>query len=147
VRLLGVDFGRKRIGLALSDAEGRLARPWQVVAAGATPAASATIVAGAIAEFARSTLGSEAIDAVVVGLPRRLNGEDNEQTAPARQFAERLGAASGLPVFLQDERLTSHEADMRLREREPDWRARKKKLDAAAAAIILQDYLDAQMFR
>jgi putative Holliday junction resolvase len=147
VRLLGVDFGRKRIGLALSDADGRLARPWQVVAAGGTPAASATVVADAIAEFARSTLGSEHIDAVVVGLPRRLNGEDNEQTAPAKLFAERLGAVSGLPIFLQDERLTSHEADMRLREREPDWRARKKKLDAAAAAIILQDYLDAQMTR
>jgi putative Holliday junction resolvase len=147
VRLLGVDFGRKRIGLALSDAEGRLARPWQVVAAGTTPAASATVVAGAIAEFARSTLGSEQVDAIVVGLPRRLNGDDNEQTAPTKLFAERLGAVSGLPIFLQDERLTSHEADMRLREREPDWRARKKKLDAAAAAIILQDYLDAQMTR
>lgn len=147
MRLLGVDFGRKRIGLALSDAEGRLARPWQVVAAGATPAASATVVAGAITEFARSTLGSEHVDAIIVGLPRRLNGEDNEQTAPTKLFAERLGAVSGLPIFLQDERLTSHEADMRLREREPDWRARKKKLDAAAAAIILQDYLDAQMTR
>ena len=55
-----------------------------------------------------------------------------------------LAALTGLPVHLQDERLTSHEAEARLAERERDWRARKKKVDAAAAAIILQDYLDSR---
>lgn len=142
MRFLGVDYGRKRIGLALSDAGAELARPWVTVAAGPNPAASAKAVRTEIERFGRETLGDDPIEAVVVGLPRRLNGEDNEQTASARQFAAALGQASGLPVHLQDERLTSHEADMRLREHERDWRVRKRQLDAAAAAILLQDYLD-----
>jgi putative holliday junction resolvase len=142
VRWLGVDYGRKRIGLALSDAGAELARPWLTVAGGPNPVASARVVQAEIERFVRDTLGEDRIDGVVVGLPRRLNGEDNAQTASARRFAAALGQASGLPVHLQDERLTSHEADMRLSEHERDWRVRKAKLDAAAAAIILQDYLD-----
>ncbi|MEO8481424.1 MAG: Holliday junction resolvase RuvX [Acidobacteriota bacterium] len=143
MRFLGVDYGRKRIGLALSDATGTLARPWETIGAGATPAASARLVRSRVERFARETLGDEPIEAIVVGLPRRLNGTDNEQTAGARTFAAVLADVTGIPVHLQDERLTSHEAEMRLSEQERDWRARKEKLDAAAAAIILQDYLDA----
>jgi len=59
-----------------------------------------------------------------------------------QSFASQLGARTGLPVALQDERLTSVEAESRLAERDKDWRSRKKRLDAAAAAIILQDHLD-----
>ena len=59
-------------------------------------------------------------------------------------FAEQLRSRTGLPVMLQDERLTSHEAASRLALREKSWRVRKRRLDAAAAAIILQDYLDAR---
>lgn len=151
MRMLGVDFGQRRIGLALSDGTAVLARPWRVVAAGPTPAASAGALALLIA---RARAGPERPDipdshdepgevqAIVVGLPRRLNGEDTEQTQPAREFAHVLGELTGLMVHLQDERLTSHEADRRLAEREPDWRRRKQILDAASAAIILQDFLD-----
>jgi putative Holliday junction resolvase len=57
-------------------------------------------------------------------------------------FARALEQRVGIPVILQDERLSSHEADSRLAERERNWRRRKPKLDAAAAAIVLQDYLD-----
>jgi putative Holliday junction resolvase len=142
MRFLGVDYGRKRMGLALSDATGTLARPWETVAAGSTPAQSAAVVQARLERFGRDTLGEDRIDAIVVGLPRRLNGTDNDQTAGARIFAAALADGTGLPVHLQDERLTSHEAEMRLSEQERDWRARKEKLDAAAAAIILQDYLD-----
>ena len=63
--------------------------------------------------------------------------------ALVRAFAVALGAAMDRPVHLQDERLTSREAESLLALREKDWRARKKRLDAAAAALILQDYLDA----
>ena len=142
MRFLSVDYGRKRIGLALSDATGTLARPWETVVAAATPSLSAAVVQARLERFARETLGEDRIEAIVVGLPRRLNGSDNDQTAGARQFAAVLATRTGLRVHLQDERLTSHEAEMRLSERERDWRARKDKLDAAAAAIILQDYLD-----
>ena len=139
VRVLGVDFGRKRIGLAISDASATLARPWQSIAAGTTPRASATLVAAII----RDEGVDDPVDAVVVGLPRRLSGEDTDQTAPTRQFADALADLAGVRVHLQDERLTSVEAESRLALRERDWRKRKAKIDAAAAAIILQDFLDA----
>ncbi|MGE5835844.1 MAG: Holliday junction resolvase RuvX [Acidobacteriota bacterium] len=71
-----------------------------------------------------------------------MNGEETDQTQPARDFANTLASLTGLEVTLQDERLTSHEAESRLAERERDWRRRKARLDAAAAAVILQEYLD-----
>ena len=80
MRTLGVDFGRRRIGLALSDDTGTLARPWRVIAAGATPAASADHVAAIIAEGRARPDDDIDIGAVVVGLPRRLNGDDTDQT-------------------------------------------------------------------
>jgi putative Holliday junction resolvase len=143
MRFLGVDFGQRRIGLALTDATATLARPWKMVQAAGSPRASAAVVAAAIAALrASNELDAADLDGIVVGVPKRLGGEDTQQTEPAREFARALEAATGLTVHLQDERLTSYEADRRLAEQEPDWRRRKKKLDAAAAAIILQDYLD-----
>lgn len=139
MRVLGVDFGGKRIGLALSDATAMLASPWQTVPGG-PPIVAAARLAPVIADLAADADGLEAI---VVGLPRRLDGSDNDQTPLARAFAAELARVSSLPVILQDERLTSHEAETRLAVRERDWRKRKAKLDATAAAIILQDYLDA----
>jgi putative Holliday junction resolvase len=143
MRVLGVDFGQRRIGLALSDDTALLARPWRAIAAGPTPVASATTLAELVARL-RAEDDPEAAElaAIVVGLPRRLSGEDTDQTQPARLFAEHLGALTGLQVHLQDERLSSHEAERRLAVRERDWRRRKAQLDAAAAAIILQDFLD-----
>jgi putative holliday junction resolvase len=140
MRFLGADFGQRRVGLAVSDATGTLARPWRTMTAGATPEASAGVLVDLIAAEGHEALSD--LGGIVVGLPRRLNGEDTSQSAPAREFARVLGARTGLPVYLQDERLSSYEAETRLAEREPDWRLRKAKLDAAAAAVILQDYLD-----
>jgi len=136
--VLGIDFGRRRIGLALSDPTGMLASPWKAIEGGA-PLAAAGRVQQVVAELAALDDGLEAI---VVGLPRRLDGSDNDQTPLVRAFAAELARVSSLPVILQDERLTSLEADARLAVRERDWRKRKAKLDATAAAIILQDYLD-----
>lgn len=138
VRVLGIDFGAKRIGLALSDATGMLASPWQSIDGGA-PVAAAERVGTLAAELMRDADGLEAI---VVGLPRRLDGRDNDQTPLVRTFAAELARITSLPIILQDERLSSIEAESRLAMRERDWRKRKAKLDAAAAAIILQDYLD-----
>jgi len=136
--VLGIDFGGRRIGLALSDPTGMLASPWKAIEGGA-PLAAAGRVQQVVAELAALDDGLEAI---VVGLPRRLDGSDNDQTPLVRAFAAELARVSSLPVILQDERLTSLEADARLAVRERDWRKRKAKLDATAAAIILQDYLD-----
>jgi putative Holliday junction resolvase len=141
MRWLGVDYGRRRIGLARSDVSGTIASPWQSIAAADTPGASARRVAAIIA--ATRADPDEAIGAVVVGLPKRLNGDDTDVSADVRTFAAALEAASGRPVALEDERLTSVEAESRLAVRERDWRRRKAQIDAAAAAVLLQDHLDA----
>jgi len=143
MRFLGVDYGKRRLGLALSDDTALLARPWRSLQAGATPAESASLVARLVEEGAKDdTSDMGPLAGIVVGLPRRLNGADTDQTLPARVFADTLATTTGLTVHLQDERLSSHEAESRLAIRERDWRRRKAKLDAAAAAIILQDFLD-----
>ena len=141
MRVLGIDYGRRRIGLALSDATGLLARPWKTVAAGAGPSRVAAAIAAEIAVLAGEPDG---LSAVALGYPRRLNGEPTGQTAAVESFAALLQSRIHLPVVLQDERLSSREAESLLARREKDWRKRKVQLDAASAAVILQDYLDAQ---
>jgi putative Holliday junction resolvase len=139
MRLLGVDYGRKRIGLALSDATGMLARPWKTI----TREGDAGQVAAALAREIEA-LGAEGeeIGTIVLGFPRRLSGEASDDAGAVHALALRLRRQLSIPVALQDERLTSREAESRLAVREKDWRKRKQVLDAEAAAIILQDYLD-----
>ncbi len=141
MRVLGVDDGLRRIGLAVSDPTGTLARPVETLAGDRDPQRAARTVLAAIARLEGD---DEPIAAIVVGLPLRLDGTPNDQTAHAEALADALRRASGLHVVLQDERLTSREAESRLALRERDWRARKSRLDAAAAAVILQEYLDAK---
>jgi putative Holliday junction resolvase len=139
VRIVGVDLGRKRVGLAISDASGILARPLRTLVRNTSDAGAATEIAAAIASLAREDDG---VEAVVIGLPTRLDGSDTEQTSHVRRMADRLRALIAAPIVLQDERLSSREAESRLAVNERDWRKRKARLDAAAAAVILQDYLD-----
>jgi putative Holliday junction resolvase len=141
VRIVGLDVGERRIGVAMSDATATLARPTGVICPRSLDRDGVELAA---AEIARLGAADEPVDAVVVGLPRRLDGSPTDLTARVQAFAARLEVRIGLPVVLQDERLTSREAESRLARREKDWRARKAKLDAAAAAIILQDYLDSR---
>src|SRR5262245_9739255 len=93
MRFLGVDPGRRRVGLALSDSSGLLARPWKTVPAASTPKETAGRIAAALAEAADPDDTHAAIGAIVVGLPRRLNGEDNRETQPSRDLAASLSAA------------------------------------------------------
>ena len=139
MRALGVDYGIRRIGLALSDASGLLARPWKTI----PRAGNSSQVAAALArEVQALSAADEAVAAVVVGYPRRLSGEANEQTAAVQKLTEHLERLLSIPVVLQDERLSSHEAEELLARREKAWRKRKALLDAMSAAVILQDYLD-----
>lgn len=139
VRALGIDYGNRRIGLALSDATGMLARPWKTIARVGNPSQVAQAIAAEVRTLAEA---GEPVSVIVMGHPRRLSGEASEQTAMVETVAELLRPLVALPLVLQDERLSSHEADARLALEEKDWRKRKARLDAAAAAIILQDYLD-----
>ena len=143
MRFVGVDYGRKRIGLAISDATAFLARPWQVIAVpDPDPETSAVMIADF---FPRLLNDDDGVDGIVIGLPRKLDGADTDQTADVRTFARQLQMITGIEVFLIDERLTSVEAEAQLATREKDWKKRKKQIDAVAAAIILQDFLDSRV--
>jgi putative Holliday junction resolvase len=139
MRIVGLDVGERRIGVAISDATCTLARPVGVLRPASLDRDALDLTA---AEVARLGAEDDGVAALVVGLPSHLDGSPSEMTARVSAFAERLKHATRLPVTLQDERLTSREAERRLAVREKDWRARKARLDAEAAAIILQDYLD-----
>jgi putative Holliday junction resolvase len=140
-RVAGLDVGERRIGVAISDVTRTLARPVGVLH---TSGLEGDALDRAVAEVARLAAEDDGLSSLVVGLPRRLDGSASAMTPRVEAFAAALGTRTALPVILQDERLTSREAESRLALREKDWRARKKQLDAAAAAIILQDYLDQQ---
>lgn len=139
MRALGIDYGGKRIGFALSDASGTLASPLRVME---RPRSEPETVRLVCQEIARLVADDDGLATVVVGWPRRLDGTPTEQTPLVEAFARAIGLATAVPVVLQDERLSSHEANSRLALKERDWRKRKLKLDAAAAAVVLQDYLD-----
>ena len=141
MRALAIDYGERRIGLALSDATGLLASPWKQMPNDANVGAAARRLAD---EVKRLQAEDDGLAAVVIGLPRRLNGDANEQTGRVQALARQLALAIAVPITLQDERLTSHAADELLAQREHDWRKRKKDVDAMAAALILQDFLDHQ---
>ena len=138
MRVLGVDLGRRRVGLAISDVSGTLARPLGTL----TVENAEDAVSRVAAEVGRLSREEDGLAAVVVGLPRRLDGTPNEQTELTQTFVAALGHRIDMPIACEDERLTSREAESRLALRERDWRKRRRSIDAAAAAIILQDYLD-----
>jgi putative Holliday junction resolvase len=137
-RVLGVDVGDRRVGLAISDASRTLARPLTTVkVTGAADAVNR--VAQTIAELEADEDG---LDAIVVGLPARLDRSPTHATPRVQAFIDALRSRTTVRIVTEGERLTSREAESRLAVNERDWRKRKEKLDAAAAAIILQDYLD-----
>lgn len=139
MRVLGIDYGARRIGLALSDVTATLASPWRMLQRPPSEAETLRLLIGEITSLRNEDDG---LGAVVVGWPRRLDGSPTGQTSIVETFARSLQARIEIPVILQDERLSSREAESRLARREKDWRRRKQQLDAAAAAVILQDYLD-----
>ena len=136
---MGLDVGERRIGIAVSDATGTLARPLGVLRPSGLDADAVDVV---MTEIARLAAEEDGLGAIVVGLPRRLDGTATHLTPRVEQFARLLAIETSLPVTLQDERLSSREAESRLALNDRNWRSRKARLDAAAAAVILQDYLD-----
>jgi putative Holliday junction resolvase len=139
-RVLGVDVGERRVGLAISDPSRTLARPLSTLTVGSIEDAVARVAREALRLAGQKDEGGLA--AIVVGLPARLDGTPTEETSRVDAFAAELRSATHLHVVFEDERLTSREAEARLAWNERDWRKRKARLDAVAAAIILQDYLN-----
>jgi putative Holliday junction resolvase len=135
VRALGIDVGRVRVGVAVADELGLLAHP-RAHLDGRDPRRAVE----ALLQIARS----EEIGTFVVGLPRTLRGEEGPSARRARRFARELGERTGLPVELRDEWLSTREAKTRLREQGVREREARDRVDSAAAAVVLQSWLDAR---
>lgn len=131
-RLLGLDAGRRRIGVAVSDPLGLLATPQGVIAAGADEGLDE------VCAWARRL----EVVGVVVGLPLTLRGEEGEEACRVRAWAERLQERLPIPVVLWDERLSTVAAERALEEGGARRAKRRQRRDAVAAALILQSYLD-----
>ena len=132
---LSVDLGHARTGLAVSDRSGFLASSLCVI----TEYNDEKLI-GKIAEKVRET-GAEII---VVGLPRNMDGSEGESAIRARELAQKLTELTGVPHHMQDERGTTITAHNYLSAGNVYGKKRKQKVDAVAASIILQDYLDSQ---
>lgn len=135
-RILGIDFGERRIGLAVSDPTATIAQPLPTLQRrrGKRPPVAA------VAALAREH-GAEAI---VIGLPLTAEGEESDWTREVRSFGEKLARATGLPVEYLDERFTSAQAERVIRSigLKKQEREQKERIDAAAAMLILQAFLD-----
>lgn len=134
-RILGIDPGEKRIGLALSDPTEFLATPLRVVEARGPAQAAAEIAA---------VCREHGVALVVVGLPRRTDGTEGTSAQKAREFGERVRGATGLPVEFWDERFSTVTAQQALIEGGARRERRKELVDKLAAQIMLQNFLDAR---
>jgi putative Holliday junction resolvase len=135
-RLLGVDWGEKRIGLALSDESQLLAQPLTTL----------TRRAGKRFPMRRfiTLVKEHAVTGAVVGLPLAADGSEAAAARRARALAQEIARHSGLPVDLWDERFTTARALQAVREMAGTTKGRRAELDALAATLLLQHYLDAQ---
>jgi len=132
-RMLGVDFGRARIGVAISDELGMLAHPLETI-----PGTRIDAAAKRIAELARE----RKIERVVLGMPRQMNGEMGTAAAEVNVFAEKLRPLLSCELLLWDERLTTTAANRTLRDSGQKTRHTRGIVDQVAAQMILQGYLD-----
>jgi putative Holliday junction resolvase len=133
-RVLGLDLGDARIGVAISDPERRLAVPVGTIHVGQPPG-ELQAVAALVAEHDATLL--------VIGLPRSMSGDEGPRAALAREFGAALEAAVRVPIEFQDERLSTVEAERALREAGVTGRERRRVVDRSAATVILQAWLDA----
>lgn len=136
MRVLGLDIGDRRIGVAVSDPAGRVSTPVTVL--------DARQSLGDGVALRRLLSDYEDVESIVVGLPRSLDGSEGVQATRVRATAARIGELTGLEIRFVDERLSSAEAERRMAECGADSRARRGSVDMVAASILLQAYLDAQ---
>ena len=135
-RVVGVDLGARRIGIAVSDPSGTLASPHTVIARGVDMARDHDAIAAIVAETEAGR--------VVVGLPLTLEGRAGPAAKAVQDEVERLAARLEVPVEMYDERFTTVTADRSLQERRMKAPARRRVVDKVAAAVILQTWLDAR---
>ena len=132
-RIAAIDYGLKRIGIALSDASKKIAFPLETVEGGKRAL-----------EHIKKALGDKlaSIEEILVGFPLLLSGKEGEMAALVRKFAEELEKAFGLPVRLIDERFSSKLAEQSLTEMQLNRKKRSRMVDTTSAVMLLQAYLD-----
>lgn len=135
MKAMGMDFGLARIGIALSDETKFLASPYITYKRKGTEQDINYIV---------ELIKSQKVDELVCGLPMNMQGEEQKIAKQTREFVDMLKERTNIKIEFIDERLSSVMAEEMLKETEKDWKKRKEKLDAVAASILLQDYLDAR---
>ena len=134
MRALGVDLGTRRVGLALSDSDGRVATPLEVLERSGSEAQDHAAIAAVAAE--------REVEILVVGLPLSLDGSMGPAARAARAEVGRLATAVDVPVETHDERLTTASAERHLRSGEVKVARRRQVVDMVAAAVLLQSWLD-----
>jgi len=135
MRILAIDYGSARIGLALSDPTGTLARPLPFI-----PAKGDARLAREIAGLAKK----EEAHLILLGLPRNMDGSSGGAAAKVQAFATVLGLATVIPIKLIDERLSTVQASRQLQEAGRNARQQRGRIDSEAACVLLQGYLDSQ---
>ena len=139
MRVLGIDLGSKRIGIAASDRSGTIASPLTVLQRCGSEGGDHRNIAKIVVE-------EEAV-AIVVGLPLNMDGSEGKAAQSARAEVERMATVVGVPVYVHDERLTTVAADRVMMEQNMNAQARRKVVDKWAAAVILQAWLDSRESR
>jgi len=135
MRAAAIDLGKVRVGLAVSDPTGLLAHPRPFLRVSS---------AKKLVERLSHWVSEEAIEVLVLGLPRNMDGSEGLAAKGARRVAQELEAATGLAVHLVDERWTTVEARRRLQEQGLNEREIREKVDSASAALMLQAWLDSE---
>ena len=135
MRIMALDVGDKRIGIAISDA--------LLLTAQARPTLLRKDLKTDIGNLSRIAAENE-VHEILVGLPLHMNGQESPQSQKVAQFADELSRSLDLPVVFWDERLTSFAAEQHLEEMGLNWRQRREQVDKVAAMIILQNYLDSR---
>ncbi len=137
MRILAIDYGSVRVGLALSDLTGTLARPLPFI-----PAKTDAKLAREITALVEK----ESIELILLGLPRHMNGSLGKAAEQVQAFAAILGQATPIRIKLVDERLSTVQASRQLQEAGKNSRTQRSQIDSEAAAVLLQGYLDTQNF-
>lgn len=143
-RIIGVDFGLARIGLAVSDPTFLIASPLGTITSGKKMEHTAQKVLDFLKEYEQKTQSS--IQRIVVGMPLMMSGKRGFLADEVQAFIELLGTLTAIPIDPWDERLTSVQADRTLREGLLTRKQRSQVIDTVSAVIILQNYLDAKRF-
>ena len=141
MRILGLDYGARTVGVAVSDPMGWTAQPLETICRKEESKLRRTLAR--IEEICREY----GVEKIVIGLPLNMNDSEGERAALVRVFAEKIAARTGLPVVFEDERLTTREAEEILRESGEPQKNWKKVIDQMAASLILRSYMEKEARR